>query len=303
MGETAKRIISAAFLIVFFLVAFLYPGFYYVDLLFFGLFILFFGLKEFYQFAQREESQSFKGTGYFYSLIIILVYYLQFIGIQSYIEPPTWLKDWSKFLNQLPFSIVLLLLILAMFQAFFLQIIRRPLDGAMMSVTTTVFSLIYITIPIGHFFLLLGLAEGVYYIFFVCVVTLMCDTGAYFGGKWIGRHPAGLKVSPKKTWEGYFTGCITSILSIQLLNFLWLKFTNKEPAIHGWEVLGVSLVFSLLAILGDLAESALKRDAKVKDSSTLIPGHGGVLDLGDALLFTIPALYYYLKIKESINLI
>ncbi len=301
MGETVKRIVSAFFLVVFFLIAFLYSGFYYVDLLLFGMGILSFGLKEFYDFSHREESQAFRGTGYLYSTLILLTYYFQFMGIQNRISPPDWVLLLSEFLRTPGFTPVLFLLILLMMNAFLLQIIKRPLDGAMMSVATTVLGSVYVAIPIGHFFLLLGLPNGEYYVFLVCVITLMCDTGAYFGGRWFGRNPAGLKVSPKKTWEGYITGSLTAIGSAQILNTLWEVYTGHSPPVGFLETVLVSFVFAFLAVIGDLAESALKRDAKIKDSASLIPGHGGVLDLGDALLFTIPSLYYYIKLKEMLG--
>ncbi|MCC5815887.1 MAG: CDP-archaeol synthase [Leptospira sp.] len=301
MSETTKRILSSIVLVAFFLVAFLYPGFYYLDLLVFGLGIVFLGLREFYDFSHREESQVFRGIGYFFSFAITIVFFTQFIGIQQRIIPPDWALEISKMVSNPSFSVVTMLFTALMISAFLLQIIKRPLDGAMMSVATTVLATLYMAFPIGHFFLMLGLPYGEYYIFLVCVITFMSDTGAYFGGRWFGKNPAGLKVSPKKTWEGYVMGNLTAVVMAQVLNFGWVYFTGQEIPMGILETVILSIVISFISVVGDLAESALKRDAKIKDSASLIPGHGGMLDLADALLFTLPALYYYLKIKEMIG--
>jgi phosphatidate cytidylyltransferase len=302
MGETTKRILSAIVLVVLFLIAFLYSGFYYLDLLVFGLIIIFFGLREFYDFSHREESQAFRGIGYFFSYIIFIVFYFQFIGMQKHIQPPEWVLHISKILNADGFSPVLALITLLTITSFLLQIIKRPLDGAMMSVASTVLATVYVAIPLGYFLLLLGLPYGDYYIFLVCTITFISDAGAYFGGRWFGKNPAGLKVSPKKTWEGYIMGNVTAVLSVQLLNYLWVLFTKDPNFPMGFiESIILSTVISLVSVIGDLAESALKRDAKIKDSASIIPGHGGMLDLADALLFTIPTIYYYLKFKEVLG--
>lgn len=301
MGETTKRLLSAIVLVVFFLVAFLYSGFYYLDLLVFGLGLVYLGLREFYDFSHREESQAFRGTGYFFSFLILILYYIQFMGIQQRIRPPEWANGIIDVLNQPGFSAVLGALIAMVMLSFLLQIIKRPLDGAMMSISTTLLATVYIAIPMGHLFLLLGLPFGEYYVFLVCVITFMSDSGAYFGGRWFGKNPAGLKVSPKKTWEGYVLGNITAIVMALLLNYLWTFFTGDELPVGSFETVLLAFIVSFISVIGDLAESALKRDAKIKDSASLIPGHGGVLDLTDALLFTIPTVYYYLKFKEILG--
>ncbi|WCL48732.1 phosphatidate cytidylyltransferase [Leptospira sp. GIMC2001] len=297
MGETAKRILSAIVLVALFLVAFLYSGVYYLDLFFFGALIIYLGQREFYDFGHREESQAFRGSGYVFGFVIFLVYYLQFIGIQKNIAPPSWVLEISNQLNSQSFSPVMALVIVLTILSFTLQIIKRPLDGAMMSVMTTVFGVLYVAVPIGHFLLLLSFPYGEYYIFLVCTITFISDAGAYFGGRWFGRNPAGLKISPKKTWEGYITGNISAVICVQILNYLWVYFVGGEIPVGLIESIALSVVLSLVSVLGDLAESALKRDAKIKDSASIIPGHGGVLDLADALLFTIPTIYFYFKIK------
>jgi phosphatidate cytidylyltransferase len=301
MGETAKRILSAIVLVAIFLVAFLYPGFYYLDLFLFGLVIVMIGLREFFDFSHREESQAFRGTGYFFAFLIVTVYFIQFLGTQERILPPEWVVKIALILKSPGFSPVMGLLLAQVIFSFLLQIVRRPLDGALLSVSSSTLGTFYVAVPIGHFLLLLGLPFGEYYVFLVCVITMISDAGAYFGGRWFGKNPAGLKVSPKKTWEGYLTGNISAVISVQFLNWIWTTVTGEALPLGLWESIFLSIFVSLVSVVGDLAESALKRDAKVKDSAAIIPGHGGMLDLADALLFTIPTLYYYLKIKEVLG--
>lgn len=124
-------------------------------------------------------------------------------------------------------------------------------------------------------------------------VTWINDTFAYFGGRSMGRHKMIPRVSPAKTWEGTISGLVGAIVtSVVYAHFVfsgWLGLDIGIPA----AILG-GMLLSAGAVLGDLAESLLKREAGVKDSGTLLPGHGGVLDRFDALYFTIPLAYWFL---------
>jgi phosphatidate cytidylyltransferase len=124
-------------------------------------------------------------------------------------------------------------------------------------------------------------------------VTWINDTFAYFGGRALGRHKMIPRVSPAKTWEGTLSGLvgavITSVFYAQVIFSSWLGFDIGIAA----AIIG-GMLLSAGAVLGDLAESLLKREAGVKDSGTLLPGHGGVLDRFDALYFTIPLAYWLL---------
>ena len=118
----------------------------------------------------------------------------------------------------------------------------------------------------------------------------MCDTAAYFGGLATGRHKLFVRASPNKTWEGAvwgFFGAIGTMIAAQKLYLPYLKF-------HHAVVIGV--IIGVCGQIGDLVESLFKRDAGVKDSSTMIPGHGGVFDRFDSLIFVSPILYLYLSI-------
>ena len=131
--------------------------------------------------------------------------------------------------------------------------------------------------------------------FYLVLVTKFSDAGAYVIGSLIGRHPLIPRISPKKTWEGVFGAVAVAALAGWGAFYLFqdpltqLKMTPLTAAIAG-ALLGV------MAILGDLAESVIKREAQVKDSGQWLPGIGGVLDLIDSLLFTAPTLYAFFRL-------
>ncbi|TQE79155.1 phosphatidate cytidylyltransferase [Leptospira noguchii] len=301
MGETSKRLASAAVLILFYLFMIFYPGFYYLQTYLILLLGGAIGIKEFYNLSDRgEEGRPFRGTGVFFMLLVISFYYFRFLGSQNQFEAPLFFLQNIKYFIP-PFDPVPVAFLLLFIVTFTLQITKRPLDGAIFSVSSTFLGVFYVAVPLGHFLLLLGMAQGIYYIVFVSVVTFLTDAGAYFGGRWFGSHPAGLAISPKKTWEGYVTGIFTAIGSVFIFNIIWEYSTGTSAAVKGLEVFLISAILSFVSVIGDLLESAMKRDAKIKDSGSLIPGHGGILDLADALLITIPILYYYLQIKGNLG--
>ncbi|PJZ69209.1 phosphatidate cytidylyltransferase [Leptospira perolatii] len=301
MGETTKRILSAAVLVALYLFMIFYKDFYYLQTYFILAIGGIIGISEFYRLADRgPNGRPFKGTGIFFFLVILSLYYFRFIASQNKFLPPSFFdKNISLFVP--PFDAITFSLITLFLCSFVLQITRRPLDGAIFSVSSTFIGVFYSAIPLGHLMLLLGMNQGIYYIFLVSVATFMTDVGGYFGGRWFGRNPAGLAISPKKTWEGYFSGIVVAAGSVFLLNFIWEKTTSFVPPVTGMEVLLISAVVSLVGTVGDLLESAMKRDAKVKDSGNLIPGHGGILDRADSLLLTVPILYFYLQIKGALG--
>lgn len=296
MSETTLRILSAIVLTFIYVFMIFHSSWYFIEFYLFGVVLIYLGLKELYAFCKTEESKPFFGTGLLFSLLIFTVYYIQFLGLQFAVTPPGFVLELSKLFRE-GFHPIPFLLVALSITVWILQILKRPLDGALFSVGGTMLGPIYIAIPIGHFLLLLALPFGTYYIFLVSVITFMSDAGAYFGGRWFGKHPAGLKISPKKTWEGYVTGNLTAVIGAQVLNVTWEHFSGVKLPVGILETIVLSFVISVISVMGDLAESAMKRDAKIKDSGSLIPGHGGVLDLADALLFTVPAIYYYFLFK------
>ena len=149
------------------------------------------------------------------------------------------------------------------------------------------FGVLYVGLLLGYYALLRNLEHGVALVFFVIIVTWLSDTGGFFIGKTLGKHPLAPTLSPKKTIEGLLGGVAFSVIGAIISQFTFVPFFSLGQCV----MLGVGL--ALLGAVGDLAESAIKRSVSVKDSGTIIPGHGGVLDRVDSLLFTGPAMYYY----------
>ncbi|HAE86387.1 MAG TPA: hypothetical protein DCG78_07810 [Anaerolineaceae bacterium] len=141
----------------------------------------------------------------------------------------------------------------------------------------------------GYFLSLAALPKGNWWVMVTLALVWMADLGGYiFGAKW-GRHKMSLRLSPRKTWEGYLGGVIFGVGSGLILS-LALRLVLPELAL--WEGAVMGLVLALVTPLGDLFISMLKRAAGVKDSGTLIPGHGGILDRADTWLWAMMLGYY-----------
>lgn len=139
----------------------------------------------------------------------------------------------------------------------------------------------------------LAIEPGAAWVYLVFAVTWASDTGAYFAGRALGRHHMAPQLSPKKTWEGFAGGLLASVgAGIGMVPLLGLPVSLLAGALLG-------LLGGIFGTLGDLAESLLKRQAGVKDSGALIPGHGGLLDRIDSMLFTGPVLYYAILLLTS----
>jgi phosphatidate cytidylyltransferase len=129
-------------------------------------------------------------------------------------------------------------------------------------------------------------------IFFLLLVVWLGDAGAYYVGKRFGKRKLSPRISPKKTVEGLVGGLITSVITAIVIH---LTFFPQIRLVH---TIVVGIVLSISGVVGDLAESMWKRSAAVKDSGTLIPGHGGFLDRFDSILFTAPILYVYWALSQ-----
>jgi len=138
-----------------------------------------------------------------------------------------------------------------------------------------------------------GHVMGHFYVLYLIVVTKFSDMGAYLTGSVLGKHLLIPHISPKKTWEGFFGALGFSLLgSYAMLSMMHGKLSLINYA--NGTALGLLLGFA--AIIGDLAESIIKRSCDVKDSGKLLPGIGGALDLIDSLLFTAPLLFFYMRL-------
>jgi len=170
----------------------------------------------------------------------------------------------------------------------------RALKPALSVLAITVFGAFYIGALGSYVLLLRRLVDGPWILLFLFVATWAVDTGGYFAGKSLGRHKMSPLVSPNKTWEGLAGGFVMCVLALAALS-------NWVPVVRAWGLGPVAL--ALLALLftlggqaGDLVESLMKRSLDVKDSGSVLPGHGGMLDRIDSLLFNAPLLYLFTEV-------
>ena len=167
---------------------------------------------------------------------------------------------------------------------------RRALEDALPSSAIAVMATLYVGMLGGSLIRLrndFGLNIGPKLVFFLLLVVWLGDAGAYYVGKQFGRHKLSPLISPKKTIEGGIGGIVTAILTAVVIHFTFFREFPLLLAIIG------GVILSIAGVIGDLAESMWKRSAAVKDSGTLIPGHGGFLDRFDSVFFTAPILYVY----------
>jgi phosphatidate cytidylyltransferase len=180
----------------------------------------------------------------------------------------------------------------------------RPVEQVMGDASASIFCLLYIGFTLIALPTLHEEANGPSLVAFLLCVVWVGDTAAYYVGRAWGRHKLAPKLSPNKTWEGALGSVAGSLLAagglLGLAELLeqWDSFKLSYPG-DFWYWLVLAVVVNAAAQVGDLAESALKRSAGVKDSGTLLPGHGGVLDRIDALLLAAPVLWYAQVIHQS----
>jgi phosphatidate cytidylyltransferase len=123
----------------------------------------------------------------------------------------------------------------------------------------------------------------------IFMIVWAADTAAYFGGKAIGKHKLSETISPKKTWEGFYFGFLGALFAAVVAKLVFLDLSWPK-------IIVISLLACLFGQIGDLFESAIKRHCGVKDSSSILPGHGGILDRFDSFLFAVPVAYLILYI-------
>ena len=165
---------------------------------------------------------------------------------------------------------------------------QRPLEDSLPSSAIAVLATTYVGMLGGSLIRLRNdFPEGSKLVFFLLLVVWLGDTGAYYTGRAFGKHKMSPRISPKKTVEGLAGGVLVSIITAVVCH---LTFFKEFPLLHA---IISGAVLSIAGVIGDLAESMWKRSAAVKDSGTLIPGHGGFLDRFDSIFFTAPILYSY----------
>ncbi len=229
-------------------------------------------LYEFYSLVEKKGVVIFKLSGIAIGIIVPLSIFFSF-------EPT---KGWE-----------LLFIIAVLLTIFILQFTRKESNQAIVGVSTTLFGILYISWTFSFLMKLKMVSEphlpsGSLLVVFLLLVTKSGDIGAYFIGTAFGKHHLIPRISPKKSVEGAIGGFVFSV-SFAVLS----KYYLPEIPVFHLAVLGCLL--GILAQVGDLSESLIKRDCQVKDSANLIPGLGGTLDLIDSILFTAPTLYFYVR--------
>lgn len=166
---------------------------------------------------------------------------------------------------------------------------RKPIDEALPSSGIAILATLYVGMLGGSLIRLRNDYHelGPKLVFFLLLVVWLGDAGAYYIGKQFGKTKLSPRVSPKKTVEGLAGGVTTSVITAVVIHFTFLP---QMPLLHA---IVCGAILSVAGVIGDLAESMWKRSAEVKDSGTLLPGHGGFLDRFDSIFFTAPILYTY----------
>jgi phosphatidate cytidylyltransferase len=185
---------------------------------------------------------------------------------------------------------------------------RQDLRTAYPSAAASSFTFVYAALPLAFLVQLRQQPSGAIYILYLLLVVWAGDIFAYFVGRSVGRHLLAPRISPKKTWEGAIASVAASVIigtaflrySVEISTwFLNVGLIDQRDGIFGlekpaiWPVAALSVVLNVAAQFGDLTESLLKRGAGVKDSGAILPGHGGMLDRIDALLFAAPIMWFY----------
>jgi phosphatidate cytidylyltransferase len=167
----------------------------------------------------------------------------------------------------------------------------RPVEGAIEDVSATFMGIVYVALLFGFQVSIRTGADGRQWLVFLYFIIWASDIGAYSIGIPFGKHRLYEKISPKKSIEGLI-GAFVASAGMALFCRWWFM-----PSIGMGAVVGIALALAVAGTIGDLVESLFKRAAGVKDSGTIIPGHGGILDRMDSMLFAAPVLYYYLRMR------
>ena len=224
------------------------------------------GLYEFYRLYSLEKSilsyVGYLGTIFFYILL--------YMGKETFLFPTV---------------IILLMVILACYVFAFPKYKDRD-------VTKIFFGFVYVTVMLSYVFRVRNMESGLMLSFFILISSWGNDVFAYLVGSAIGNHQFSPKVSPNKSIEGFVGG----ILGAALVGYVYAVIFAKDIPFSGVYCAIISALGGIPSVIGDLAASAIKRDNEIKDYSHLIPGHGGILDRFDSVIFTAPIIYYLVEL-------
>jgi phosphatidate cytidylyltransferase len=165
----------------------------------------------------------------------------------------------------------------------------RDVGAAWAEASRLVLGAVYVPLLLPYIPALRAFEDGLGWIFLLLAATWLGDTGGYLAGRAFGRHKLFERVSPKKTWEGVAGGVVLAAAGACVVKAIGL------PGVGWGHAIALGVVLDAAGVLGDLAESMLKRSFGVKDSGTIMPGHGGMLDRVDSLLFSAPVAWMYAR--------
>jgi phosphatidate cytidylyltransferase len=191
----------------------------------------------------------------------------------------------TPFRTMFLFALTLLVILFGLIVLFTFNEVRSAASDAAL----LLMGFLYVPLLLGHLVLLRELPDGIPWIFLMMIIVMGGDTGAYYIGSSFGKRKLYPAVSPNKSVEGAMGGLVGSIVGAFIAKATFFS------ALTALDCLAIALVLGLLGQLGDLFESLLKRSFGVKDSGIIVPGHGGILDRLDSLLFAAPAAYYYAR--------
>ena len=230
-------------------------------------------LFEFYLLAKQRGLQPDTGAGFLAAIAIIVV---------------------SLFAIDLALNLLVQLVIIGLTAGSLIAAMVRgaPFDKMLASVGATILGVLYIALLGSHLVTLrmaLSQEMAAHLLSFFFLVLMGADAGAYYVGRTFGKRKLAPSISPGKTWEGVVGGVVAALLMATAAHYWFFRELPLKFA------LPLAVVMTVVGILGDLAESALKRGAGAKDAANILPGHGGLLDRLDSLLFNAPLIYYFAR--------
>jgi phosphatidate cytidylyltransferase len=234
------------------------------------------GLNEFYKITKKLDARPYAIPGMLFGVLT----YLRFVNFSD--VDPIYFLILQKILNSLLIIMPFAILAVALFS-------KR--EGSIKNAFYTIGGVLYVVLPFGLLnqtaFLNTGFYDTSHYepqlVLGIIFLIWSNDTFAYIGGSLFGKNKMIERVSPGKTWEGTITGVILTLALSFIFEYIYIL--DDLP----WSVLGISI--PVVAAIGDLVESKLKREAGIKDSGNILPGHGGILDRFDSLIFVSPFVY------------